>query len=116
MFRIKKQDKRKENGLKQKIYDAFSEKLLGKEITLLGIAFDSKAGAVLKLKDDMIVYISELIYWSDEFLRQQMCVTGTLYKKKIIPDVTIDENGAIGQGAPGEQYVLENVKEIKKKL
>ena len=102
--------------MKRKIDDSFSKKMLGKEITLLGIAFDSKAGAVLKLKDDMIVYISNLIYWPDEFLKQPMCVTGTLYKKKIIPDVTIDENGAIGQGAPGEQYVLEDVKEIKKKL
>lgn len=115
MLRIKKQDKRKENGLKRKIYDSFSEKMLGKEITLLGIAFNSKAGAVLKLKDDMIVYISDLVYWSDKFLKQQMHVTGIFYRKKIIPDVIIDENGAISQGAPGEQYVLENVKEIKKK-
>lgn len=100
--------------MKRKIYHSLSAELFGKEITLLGVAFDSKAGAVLKVENDIIVYIYDLASWPDEFLRQQMCVTGTLQKKKIIPDVTIDENGAISQGAPGDQYLLENVKEIKK--
>lgn len=100
--------------MKRKIYDSFSEKLLGKEITLLGIAFDSKAGAVLKLKDDIIVYIDDLASWSSEFLKQKISVIGTLQQKKIIPDVTIDAHGAISQGAPGDQYLLENIKEIKK--
>ncbi len=71
----------KETKVKPKLYDSFSEKLLGKEITLLRLAFDSKAGAILKLKNEII---------------------------------TLDENGAISQGAPGEQYLLENIREIKK--
>jgi hypothetical protein len=100
--------------LKRKVHDSFSDKLLGKQITLRGIAFDSKAGAVLKLKDGIIVYIYDLASWTDEFLRQQICVTGLLQKKKIIPDVTIDENGAISQGAPGDQYLLDQVKDIKR--
>ena len=114
MLSIKKEDETKENNVKTKLYDSFSEKLLGKEITLLGVAFDSKAGAVLKLKNDIIVYINDLVYWPAEFLRQKMRVTGILQQKKMIPDVTIDKNGAISQGAPGEQYLLENIKEIKK--
>jgi hypothetical protein len=100
--------------MKRNIYDSFSAKLLGKELTLLGFAFDSKAGAVLKLKDDIIVYLSDMASWPSEFLKQRMCVTGILQQKKIIPDVTIDENGAISQGAPGDQYLLENITEIKK--
>jgi hypothetical protein len=100
--------------LKRKPYDLLSKNLFGKEISLYGLAFDSKAGAVLKLKDGIIVYIYDLASWSSEFLGQKTCVTGTIQQKKIIPDVRIDENGAISQGAPGEQYLLENIKEIKK--
>jgi len=100
--------------LKRKIYDLVSENLIGKEITLRGLAFNSKAGAVLKLKNDRIVYIYDLASWSSELLGQKICVTGTFQNKKIIPDVKIDENGAISQGAPGNQDLLENIKEIKK--
>lgn len=100
--------------LKRKTYDFLSENLIGKEISLSGLAFDSKAGAVLKLKDGIIVYIYDLSSWSSEFLGQKTCVTGLLQKKKIIPDVRIDEDGSISQGAPGEQYLLEDIKEIKK--
>ena len=100
--------------MKRKIHDLVSENLIGKEIILQGLAFDSKAGAVLKLRNDMIVYIYDLASWPSEFIGQKTCVTGTFQKKKIIPDVKIDEDGAISQGAPGDQLLLENVKEIKK--
>lgn len=100
--------------MKKKVYELLSENLIGKEITLLGIAYDAKAGAVLKLKNDAIVYIYNLDCWSSEFFGQKTSVTGILQLRKIIPDVEIDETGAISQGAPGEQYLIEEIKEIKK--
>jgi hypothetical protein len=97
-----------------KVFDTISEKVIGKEIALSGVAFDAKAGAVLKLKDNNIVYIQNLSSWPSESLRMQQIVIGTIQKKKMIPDPKVDANGAISQGAYGEQYVLENIKELKK--
>ncbi|HUY01491.1 MAG TPA: hypothetical protein VMV49_18150 [Candidatus Deferrimicrobium sp.] len=100
--------------MKKKVFDAISENIIGKEITLSGVAFDSKAGAVLKLRDNNIVYIQDLSSWSSEVIGTKNLAIGTLQKKKMILDPKIDENGAISQGAYGEQYVLENRKEIQK--
>jgi hypothetical protein len=99
--------------MRKKVYDSISEKLLNQEITLIGVAFDSKAGACIQVKNGLIVYIQDLSYWQDRFLKRKIAVTGTFRKKKFIPDVEIDETGAISQGAPGEQYLLENIKEIR---
>lgn len=97
-----------------KIYDAISEKMIEKIITLKGRAVDSKAGACLKIKDE-IVFIENISSWDDELYDKELLITGILKLKKIIPDVVIDEDGAISQGASGRQYILEDIKEIKKK-
>ena len=85
---------------------------MGKEITLSGLAFDAKGGAVLKLKDGKIVYLRDLAYWSSDLFGKKTSVRGTLQEKKIIPDPVIDEDGAISQGAYGQQYVLENIRNL----
>ncbi|NHJ05381.1 MAG: hypothetical protein EAX90_11190 [Candidatus Heimdallarchaeota archaeon] len=97
-----------------KIYDTISEKMFEKLITLKGKAVDSKAGACLKIKDE-IVFIEDISSWEDELYGKELLITGILKLKKIIPDVVIEEDGAISQGAPGEQYILEKIKEIKQK-
>jgi hypothetical protein len=102
--------------MKAKVYDSISKDLLGKEITILGLAADAKAGACLKLKNDTIVYIQGVYSWNSEFRGKKVYATGTLLKKKIIPDPEIDESGAISQGAYGEQLILENASEIRKKI
>lgn len=95
--------------MKDKIIDSISEDLIGKEITIIGLAVDAKAGACIQLKND-VVYIKEWDHWEPELLGKKLSVTGTPQKKKFIPDVKIDENGAISQGAEGEQLVLENAR------
>jgi len=97
-----------------KIYDAVSEKMIEKLITLKGKAVDSKAGACLKIKDE-IVFIENISSWDDELYGKELLIKGILKLKKIIPDVVIEEDGAISQGAPGKQYILENIEDIKKK-
>ncbi len=101
--------------MKEKAHDSISKDMIGKEITLIGLAVGCKAGPCLKFKND-IVYIRELDYWDSEFIGKQIIITGTLLKKKIIPDPKIDESGAISTGAHGEQLVLENISEIRKKV
>ena len=91
-------------------FDTISENLIGKEITLVGQAVDCKAAACLKLKNDIVVYIPNLDFWNSEFLGKDVYVTGLLRWKKIIPDPTIDEKGAISTGTEGEQLILENAK------
>ncbi len=94
--------------MKKKEYDSISEDMIGKEITLIGLAVDAKAGACVLLKDDVAIYVQEWEHWEPEILGKKVSVTGTLVEKKFIPDPIIDENGAISQGAEGSQLVLEN--------
>lgn len=92
-------------------FDIISENMIGKEITLVGQAVDCKTAACLKLKNDIVVYISNLDFWEEsEYLGKVVYVTGLLKWKKIIPDPMIDENGAISAGAEGDQLVIENAK------
>ena len=96
-----------------KIFYSVSEEIIGKEVTLFGLAADAKAGACLQVKDD-VVYIQELASWQPEFIGKNVYVTGTLLEKKVIPDPIIDKDGAISTGAVGDQYILEDIKEIRK--
>jgi hypothetical protein len=93
-------------------YQEIDDSLLQKKIAIFGIAVRSKAGPCIKLRDGNIVFIHELADWDDDFLHQKVKAVGKLFLKKIIPDVQIDENGAISQGAAGKQHILEDVEEI----
>jgi len=97
------------------IFQTITADILNKEITMIGIAVNSKAGACIKLEED-IVFIQNKPYWEDKDLNKKAIVTGTLVEKKFIPDVHIDEDGAISQGAEGNQFVLENIKSIATSL
>ena len=96
--------------MKKKEYNTIPKNMIGKKITLVGLAVDAKAGASIMLNDNSTIYVQEWDHWDSNFLGKRVRVTGTLISKKFIPDVKIDENGAISQGAPGDQLVLENAK------
>ena len=95
-----------------KVFHSVSEELIGKEVTLCGIAAEAKAGEVIVVSG-VPVYLPELDYWREDLLGKKVYATGTLFQKKLIPDVYITEDGGISQGASGEQYVLESIKEIR---
>lgn len=99
--------------MKEPVYSSVSSDLIGKEVTLTGIAVESKPGPCIKVDND-IVFIKNKQFWSEELLGQKILVTGKLSREKMIPDAKIDENGAISQGAAGEQYLIEAIAEIKK--
>ena len=84
------------------------EKLIGQKVNLNGTAKDAKGGAVLITPEGYVIYIRGLESWSSELLDKHISVSGLLKKEKLIPDPTIDENGAISTGATGDQLVLEN--------
>ncbi len=93
--------------MSKKVLDSISSDLFGKKVTLKGIALDSKGGAVLKLKDQ-VIYVKEWEDWESELLNKTITITGTLVQKKFIPDPVVAKDGAISQGAEGSQIVLEN--------
>ena len=97
----------------EKISTSISTEFFDKENTFQGLAVRSKAGACIKLEDGNIIFIENMLDWEDELLNQELIVIGTLVEKKIIPDVTIDEDGAISQGAEGKQFLLEKIKKIE---
>lgn len=98
--------------MKDRIYSSLSEDLIGKEVTLTGRAAESKPGPCLQLDND-IVFIKGKRFWPEDQLNKKIIITGRLSYEKMIPDVVIDENGGISQGATGKQYILENITEIK---
>lgn len=74
------------------------------------MAGNSKGGAVLiTLKKD-VVFIEDLVSWEEGLVGKELVVTGLLKRVKYIPDPTIDEDGAISQGAEGLQYVLKTAR------
>ncbi|MCF2143226.1 MAG: hypothetical protein K9W42_05950 [Candidatus Heimdallarchaeota archaeon] len=85
------------------------EKYIGKEVILTGLAVRTKAGPAILLKGEQIVFVEKLHDWSEEREGKQLMLKGILSKEKIIPDVVIEPDGAISQGAPGEQLILRNI-------
>jgi len=81
--------------------------LLNKEVILTGMTKDAKGGAVLII-NEIPIYIEGLSLWPDKYFGKMIKVRGKLKDKKMIPDPYIEENGAISQGAIGNQLVLED--------
>ncbi len=80
----------------------------GKKTTIVGIARDAKAGAVIIVNNEP-VYIQGLESWPGRFSGKKVKATGVLREKKHIPD-PVNANGEITQGAWGKQDVLEDAK------
>jgi len=95
--------------MSKEVLETISGDLIGKKVILKGIALDSKGGAVLKLKDQ-VIYVKEWEDWEPELLNKTITISGTLIDKKFIPDPVVAKDGAISQGAEGSQLVLENYK------
>ncbi|NHJ86074.1 MAG: hypothetical protein FK734_11475 [Asgard group archaeon] len=95
-----------------KIYDEFSANLIDKLIAIEGYATYSKAGPCLKIKND-IIFIPDIFEWESKYENKQIIITGIVIQKKIIPDVKIEANGAISQGAFGNQLIFKEIKDIK---
>ncbi|MHA1211165.1 MAG: hypothetical protein ACTSSH_01775 [Candidatus Heimdallarchaeota archaeon] len=96
-----------------KIYDSINYEKINHKVSLVGKAVNSKAGACIQLSDGNIVFIQNVPSWDDEYFKKEIIVTGKLFDKKIIPDVYVEEDGSISQGALGTQLILEDIKEIK---
>jgi hypothetical protein len=81
-----------------------------KTISVRGIARDAKGGAVVVTSSGSPVYIEHLDSWPDDVTGCEVEAKGKLVAKKLIPDPVVDEDGAISQGAAGDQDVLENAR------
>jgi hypothetical protein len=96
-------------NMPRRVFDSVSDELILKKITLVGYAALSKAGVCLQVKNNQVVFLPEIEDWDADFLEQKVRVTGVLHKKKIVPDVVIDDEGGISQGSFGKHYQLSNV-------
>ena len=75
-----------------------------------GIARDAKGGAVVMTSSGSPVYIEHLDCWPGDLFGCEIEAKGKRVVKKYIPDPVVDEDGAISQGAVGDQDVLENAR------
>jgi hypothetical protein len=99
--------------MRSQIIDSVSDELIQKKVILQGFASLSKAGVCLQVKNNQVVFLPEIEDWDADFLEQTVKVTGILQKKKLIPDVEIDEDGGISQGMSGKQYLISKIKKIE---
>lgn len=75
-----------------------------------GRAFDGKGGALVVTDAGAAIYVEGLDAWPSELHGQRVVVHGRLANKQHIPAPTIDEQGAISQGAEGLQSVIESAR------
>lgn len=80
------------------------------QVTLRGRAMNAKGGAVLLTDSREPIYIRGLDCWPEDMLGKEIIATGTLKEEKYLPDPVVDGDGAISQGAEGEQLVLEDAR------
>ncbi len=82
---------------------------IGTTITVHGIAVDTKAGAAVRLANQEVIYIDDMVAWSQALRNQRVRVTGLLKRRKFIPDNLVLPDGSHTQGAEGLQYVFYRV-------
>lgn len=84
------------------------DQMIGKRVTLSGDAMDSKAGAVVRLRDETVVYVRGLDYWEDSLVGGSVEVEGTLRSECLTSGPLVDETGAFSQGSDEEQFFLDS--------
>ncbi|MDX2009821.1 MAG: hypothetical protein SFW67_06515 [Myxococcaceae bacterium] len=81
--------------------------LLGRRVRLVGQAADAKGGAVL-LVGEQPIYVMGKASWPEALLNQRVALGGRLVRKQHLPLARRSPDGAMSQGAVGEQLVLED--------
>lgn len=84
------------------------DKLIDQAATVSGVARDARMGAVVFLDDRTPVYVAGLEEWDGKTSGKPINATGTLRRRKLLPDPVTDARGGISDGIEGQSYVLEN--------
>ena len=81
--------------------------MVGKEITLTGIAKNARAGAVLLTKDNVPYYIEGVESWDDDIMDKRIEVSGTLKIETLAGDLQ-NEKGEWTAGMSGDKLTIVN--------
>lgn len=86
------------------------DSMLDKKATITGVARNARMGAVVVTDDRTPIYLDGVDSWDDTDLDgQRVEVSGTLRRRSIAPQATVDADGAVSHGMDGaDNYVLEN--------
>jgi hypothetical protein len=77
-------------------------------LTIMGIALNGKAGALVKSLDGEVYYIDGLSSWSTDLINKQVTVTGNLKIETISTDELKNEQGDWKQGILGKIKTVQN--------
>jgi predicted oxidoreductase len=66
---------------------------VGRTVTLVGVARDAVAGAVVLLSDRTPVYVAGVDSWDSAWDRKRVRVTGVLRLRAIAPEPKVNEKG-----------------------
>lgn len=90
--------------------DTDPTKYLGQTVTLVGVARDAHAGAVVLLSDGTPVYVAGLDSWDVRWDRRRVKVTGVLRERKLAPDPEVGPHGEVSHGMEGDALVIDDAK------
>ena len=92
----------------------FLTSMVGQEISIKGVAEDTKAGAVIVGTDGSRVRIKDMDYWEQNIfpLGSMVSARGVLRATEH-PPITTSPDGLTPQGMGGNEFILESIRGIK---
>jgi hypothetical protein len=81
---------------------------LDKPFACTGTAKDAAMGAVVVADGGGVYYLDGMQSWPKDAFDKQVEVKGTLRRKKLAPDPTVDEDGMVSHGMLGSSLVIED--------
>ena len=81
--------------------------LLGQRATLVGVARNARAGAVLLLPGGQTVYVAGLESWPAGLEGQRFEASGTVASRRVFPEPQVGAAGEQTAGMVGDAWVLD---------
>jgi hypothetical protein len=81
------------------------DQMVGREVTIDGIARNAAGGAVVLTDDRTPIYVAGLSRWDGAIDGKKIRATGTL--RKLAGQDLVNAKGEVSHGFPGERLVLE---------
>ena len=73
---------------------------LSREITVEGIAYNAKMGALLETDDKEIIWIDSIDSWPDDYFGKRIKVTGVVIERYDLPVYIQKEGNPVSSGIP----------------
>lgn len=84
-------------------------KIMSERITVIGVAYNAKDGAIIKTSDGTFYYLDDLITWDSQYLSQTVEVSGFHHVTTIDEKILQNEKGEHRAGISGTRHSLSKI-------